>query len=437
MKDKLKSILFEEIDRIVEDINPSKLKNKKFLQEIFSFNYNNFLKDLGSQEIDTDVELGTELWDWFINTVSESIKENPDEWKKMLHEQKMKIISRKYFTRDLGIEQDKLESYLKKNIRKYFTSLQNYSDLEGFRNKVSNLPSDLLTCFVRFLFLLSKDLKEEIKITPEELKKEIQELLKLRFEMIEKLDFVSKKYVSNIDLRKIKKLYDYGLFFEDTILNRAVNEYFQKMLVHADAVNRLKDTYTNTFVADLKAQIESSPSFINYVSRIKNNEDISFFTDKGKQVGNRFSSQIQMIKEKQFDESLIDKSSRIMEPVDINNIIPSPLEMDVDEEGNSDEEKNDSLDSGSSSSSSSGGGFSGGGSSFGGGDDLGGDSESLEGDDTLEGDNDLSNTEGETPLPNDEQGFPVDFGSQESNPEAMDNAENNTSEKSKEVEDKS
>ena len=162
---RFKKVLFEEIDNFVKQIEFSEPENnKKVLNEIFAFDYNTFMKDMGSQEIDKDTEIGTEMWDWLIQTINESVKQDPEAWLKIFKSQKLKTLCYKYFTKNEPIGKEKLETYLKKNIRTYFTALQNYSDLEGFRNKIENLPSVLLSNLIRFLLLFSEELKKEVKI---------------------------------------------------------------------------------------------------------------------------------------------------------------------------------------------------------------------------------------------------------------------------------
>ena len=446
--DKFKKVLFEEIDNFVNQIEFSGVENnKKILNELFAFNYNTFMKDMGSQEIEKDTEIGSEMWDWLIQTINESVKQAPDAWLKIFKEQKLKTLCYKYFTKNEPIGKEKLETYLKKNIRMYFTALQNYSDLDGFRNKVENLPSILLSNLIRFLLLFSEELKKEVKVSKDEFKKEIELLLKERFKFIEKLDMISKKYQSNIDLTMLKKLVDNGLFYEDTVLNRAVGEYVFKLLDHKDAVKNIREYYTNTFVADLKDQIQDSESFMRYTERVKNNEDINFFTEKGKQVGNRLSLQIEIIKDKKFDESIIKKDSRVNEPIDTIKSVPSPLEY-PEEGGEENQDNSDGFGGGASGTTGSGGGSpdggsGGGGGSFGGGGgvDFGTDTSDINPEFDEDG-NEISGTggedggtgePGETELPTDEDGLPVDFGSEETNPEAAQKADTETQEKSNEI----
>src|SRR6185369_12356074 len=187
----LKKLIFEAIDEFVEETNIRTKDGRKILKELFTFDTVNFMRDLGTQEIDAGTEIDTELWDWFLQTINESIQHNPEIWIKLFKQQKLKILCWKYFTKDDLLNLKELKSYLRKEIRKYFTALQNYTDLEGFRNKFSNLPSELLSNLIRYLLNASNQFKEEIKISKKGFKVRVKELEKERDKMIEKLDLIS------------------------------------------------------------------------------------------------------------------------------------------------------------------------------------------------------------------------------------------------------
>lgn len=426
------TLLQEEIDLFINDKihlkNLSKSKGKKSLNELFSMNITNFMKDIGSQEIDDNTEIDTELWEWFLQTVDNSMHEQPDQWSKLLKEQKLKILCCKFFTKKELVEKDKLEGTVKKQIRKFFTALQNYTDLDGFIEKISNLPSDLLSNLIRYFFTYSDVLSNSVKVSKEEFRARIRTLYKERKDIVEKIDLISKGYQTVLDISKLKELYDNGLFFEDNILNRGVNEYVSKLVNHKQASKKIKDTFSNTFVMDLQEQSQTSSSYIHHVESIKKEEGQEFFSANGFQIGNRFTNEIEAAKNR-TDDQVIDKDSVFKEPTNYISNIVSPWEKDSEyEPGNMD---NDMASGGAGGSSGGGdlGGFSGGGSAMSGDNfssdidltaDQGGELPTEGGEDNGE--------DGDTPLPTDETGLPVDFGSEETNPEA---AENNNDEKKK------
>jgi len=420
-------LLQEEIDKFVDEkIHLTKnKKQKKSLNELFTMNINNFMKDIGSQEIDDNTEIDTELWDWFLQTVDNSMHEQPDKWAELLKEQKLKILCNKFFTKKELVEKDKLEETVKKQIRKFFTALQNYTDLDGFIEKISNLPSELLSNLIRYFFSYSDALSTSVKVSKKELSARIKELYKERKDMIEKIDLVSKGYQTVLDISKLKELYNNGLFFEDNILNRGVNEYVSKLLNHKAASKKIKDNFSNTFVMDMQQQSQTSSAYIHHIESIKKEEGQEFFSANGYQVGNRFTNEIEAAKDKN-DNQIIDKDSVFKEPKNYISNIVSPWEKDSEyEPGNMD---NDSADGGGSSSGAGG---------FGGGSAMSGDSfsspidltanqgEELPDDTSIED----NGEDGDTPLPTDEDGFPVDFGSEETNPEAANQNEEPKKEK--------
>lgn len=400
-------ILQEELDLFLDQLDLKPKQSRKSLNELFTMNVTKFMKNIGSQEIDEDSEIDTELWEWFLNTINESIQELPEDWLELFKQQKMKILCFKYFTRKDLLDVDDLERDLRTNIRKYFTALQNYTDLDGFKEKISNLPSELLSNLIRYLFKVSPELNEKVKISKSTFKNRIKELQEERLKMVEAISFISKSYKNILDLTKLKILYDNGLFFEDNFLNRGINEYIVKLTGNKLTSKKIKETFSNTFLVDIQSQSESSASYVSHIESIKEEQTMPFFTDKGYQIGNRFDNEIEVVKNKDTENKLIDKDSVFKEPKgSINDVVPP-----WDSENNEPLESTDGSGGGERSS----GGFGGGAASGGSGATFGNtfDSDIPLGDDA----------DPDTELPTDDQGFPVDFGSEETNPEAAEGNE--------------
>ena len=325
---------------------------------------------------------------------------------------------------------DDVEKDLKLNIKKYFSALQNYSDLDNFRDKFFNLPSEMTKNFSRYILNYSKKLNTEIPIDKKELQDRIKGLAADRKKIIEKIALVSKKYQSVLDLTKIKELYENGLFFEDNYLNRGVNEYISK-LCNSNAGTRVKDMFNATFLQDIQSQAENCASYLAHIRSIKTEEGQEFFTAKGFQVGVRFDNAIDVSKKNETQEGLvIDKDSRFKEPK--SKIKPATLPW---EQGGAevagDGDASGGLEGGGAGGGSMGGGMSGGG-DFGAGfsgpsgvDDIppgeaggtgaGGPSDtSEEGGEESEGGTD-GGAEGD--MDTDADGFPEDFGTAEDNSE--------------------
>lgn len=421
-----KQVLFETIDQYVEDLDVKKVTSRQ-LNELFTLNPDVFIKKMSGQDIDSDGEIDTELWDWFLDTINESIVETPDAWRELLHDQKLKILCYKYFTKRELLKNEKIEPNLKKDIKKYFSSLQNYSDLKSFQEKVKHLPSDILTNLIRFLFLKLPELKDKIKVTKEEFKERIVELKSERMKMADKLSMISKKYQTVLDISKLKELYNNGVFFEDSLINRAINEYIVKLLNYEESLKAAKELYPSALLNDLKYQAENSIAYTKHIEEVTKEETEQFFTDKGYQIGNRFQSAIQDVKKKEYEDQVINKDSIFKEPV--GSIVKEPW---TNNDLGADDTETDTAGGDSSFSGGGGGGFSGGGGggiSMAGADGLdepspenavGADAPDTSGEaipiEDLE--NDTSAPDSETELPKDEEGFPVDFGSQETNPDA-------------------
>ena len=423
--DILKRIIEEEVEIQVEKLNLSSPKIiGDVITELFTFSTDTFLKNIGSQEalLDEKDALPQENWDWLIEMLNESFEEEKKEWIKQLQEQKIKILCYKYFTKQDFIKLDEVERNIKISIKKYFTALQNFADLSDFREKFFNLPFEILSNFCRYILQKSPKLNSKIKVDKKELKEKIKTLQDDRKNIIDKISLISKKYQNILDLRKVKELYDNGLFFEDNFLNRGVNEYISKLLNHKEASQKVKDTYGSSFTLDLQSQAENSPAYIKHISSIKKDEGQEYFTFKGFQVGTRFDNEIEIANSKKGEKDgyVIDKDSRLREPSSKIKDTTFPWEK-TSETDLEDETGEGNIDAS--------GGESGGGSSGGGGLANGGginyeppvlgpqQDENGEEIDTGEEGSNEGGEEGEGEMPTDENGLPVDFGTPESNPE--------------------
>lgn len=415
----------EEVERVVENMNLSSPKQLgKVLKELFTFSTDTFLKNIGSQEaiLDEKDVLPAENWDWLMDTLNQSFQEDQKEWLKQLKEQKLKILCYKYFTKQDFVKLDEVERSLKLRIKKYFTALQNFSDLDDFREKFFNLPFEILSNFCRFILNKSKKLNVVLKIDKKELKEKIKELRDDRKNTIDKISLVSKKYQSTLDLKLVKELYDNGLFFEDNFLNRGVNEYISKLMNHKEARQKVRDTYNTAFANDLQEQAENNPAYQNHIESIKKEEGQEFFTFKGMQVGSRFDNQIEIANSRQGEKDgfVIDKESRFKEPNSKikDTTLPWEKTSSMDEEG--DDAGDETSGNEDAMSGGSAGGLAGGGGINYEPPELG--SAETEGGEDIDLDADGETGEDDE-MPTDENGLPVDFGTPESNPEGADKAE--------------
>ena len=420
----LDRILNEEIENEMKRLKLDKPeKVVKVLKELFSFSTDSFLKNIGSQEalLDEDEEVSQENWDWLMQTINESFKDNPKEWGMELKKQKLKILCYKYFTQKEMLKLEALEKDLKVNIKKYFTALQNFSDLANFREKFFNLPFDILNNFVRIILNKTESVNKITSVSKKELKKEIQQAVDDREKMVNKISLLSKKYQDTLDMTLLKKLYDYGVFFEDNFVNRGVNEYMVKMLNHKGAAEQLRDKFNTAVVNDLKFHAENSVAYLNHIDSIRNEEAEEYFTQNGFQLGTRFDNEIEIAANKtKQDNYIIDKESRLKEPSEKVETVPLPGEtapgMDGMDGGDEGQEGGGVLGPDGSPMPQDGAGVGlpgGGGLMAGGMPDIGGGEGGEE--------------DGEGEMPTDEDGFPVDFGTPETNPEgAAENADEAT-----------
>lgn len=392
----IKRIIYEEIKSQSENFNLKETDVSKVLKELFTFSTSKLLKDLGNQDeiLDEKDSLPNELWLLIIDNINNSYAEFPDEWEKELLERKKQIFSYKYFSKQELEDLDKVESKIKVEIKKYFSSLQNFISLEDFKDRFFNLPNNLLINFTRYLLNKSNLLNKKLKVNKEDIKERIKSLKEDRMKFIKKISFISNGNISSVDLTELKKLVDNGLFFEDNLLNRGVNEYIYKLINHKVASEKIVDSFNSTFLNDLRDQVEKSKSYLSHIKSIKNQESAEFFEVTGVQLGRRFDNEIEIVNKKEYDDSIIEDDSIFKEPHGRINV--TGINWDDDMSTSADGESSDM------SSGSSGGGFSGG--SGGGGSSFSG---PTGGDEVVD-----IEADGE-PLPTGEDGFPKDFGTEE------------------------
>lgn len=421
----IKKIIDKEIKEESKKLNLEPNEVRKVLNELFTFNQSKLLKSLGNQSeiLDEKDALPKELWENLIENINESYNENPNSWEKELKEIKFQIVCFKYFTKKELTDLDEIEKKIKVEIKKYFSSLENYTDNENFKDRFFNLPFEILVNFVRYILNKSNDLNKKISISKKEVIEKIKELKRERKKVIDKISFISNKNVTTLNIKDIKKLMDYGVFYEDNFLNRGVNEYLYKLINHPEAEKNIIESFNSTFINDLRLNIESSNSYLSHISSIKNEETPEFFSETGVQIGRRFDNEIDALKDKD-PNVIIDKDSIFKEPKGRLNPTFNWDENENNSEVAGEKENDDSL--------ASSGGFSGGGSSGGGGSFTG----PTGGEETV----DLDVPEGEenNQMPTGDDGLPTDFGTPESN-ETSDESEletnsNDNNEKNKETE---
>lgn len=428
MNNTYNKLLTEEINKNVDRL---KVKDPKaiveVLKELFSMNTDKLIGNISNVEVGSKNTIAQESWDWFLDTLAKSVAEDQDNWLAAIKEVKLKLLTFKYFSRKEMIGVDAIEQYIRREIKPYWAALQSHVDLPDFRNKVFQLPVEMQFALVRFMFAISDELKERVKVTNADLKDNINKILQMRMKIAERIGQVSNGYQSVLSMKDVKELFDNGVIFEDNFINRGICEYIMKLLNHEQANARLKETFSSAMLKDLRKQIETASSYMEHIVSIKNETGREFFSTKGEQIGKRFDNEIEIVKNKDFEGYVVDKHSRLKEPKEKVAKVDLPWEAG----GGSPEGGFEGPDGaaggpgGASSPSDGGGSFGGGGFSGGGGfgGDFGGDfaepgSEGeipgLEGEGE-DGENPIGAEGDGTPMPSDETGLPTDFGTVEDN----------------------
>ncbi|MEO6305582.1 MAG: hypothetical protein ABIP51_20630 [Bacteroidia bacterium] len=406
----IKKIIEEEVEKQSKKFSVDSDDLKFFMTELFSFNSSKLLTSLGNQDeiLDSKDLLPEEFWQSLIDIINESYSDLSEEWETSFKEIKLQILCNKYFTKKELVSLNELEKSLRLDIKKYFSSLQNYTDTENFKERFFNLPNHILINFTRYILNKSAALNKKISLKKQDVKEEILKLKTERKKFIDKISFLSNKNVSSLDLTEAKKLIDNGLFYEDNLLNRGVCEYLYKLVNHSTASEKIIETFNSTFLNDLKQSLEESNSYLSHISSIKNEETAEYFSTTGIQIGRRFDNEIDAIKNPDKD-SIIDEDSIFKEP---KGRIKSTFNWDGNEpsDGESETGADADGDMGGGSDLGGGGGFSGGGGT----DSFSG---PTGGEETVDLDMPDGTTapEGEEGMPPGKDGLPVDFGTPESN----------------------
>lgn len=404
-----KKYIDDEIRHQSKKLGLNEVQLKKFIKEFFAIDYSQILKPFNSDDefvYDDEAALPSELWEGLIEDLNVSYSENKKEWDEKFYEIKLQIICNKIFTKKDLIELQKVEEDLKINIKRYYSSFQNAVSPKNFMERFFNLPNDLLVNFVRFILNESVKLNSLIKISSEDVKKRVEELKKERFKIAKKIQFISNKNITVFEIKKVKDLYNNGIFHEDNFINRGVNEYLYKLLHHPIASEEISTRFNETFISDFINNIETSNAYLSHIQSVNEGETNEFFTPNGLQIGRKFDIEIEAVERKEFDNYVIDKDSIFKEP---NDKIKTNF-MWAEEPS----AKGDSSSGGKTPIPVRGGdgGFSMGGS---GGFSMGGGGGSFDfdaGSETVDVDED--GFEG-TPMPTGDDGLPTDFGTIETN----------------------
>ena len=358
------------------------------LEELFNISSTSLLKAMNNKEINLleDEGLPDEFWAELLGLINSSYTEFESEWEKDLRQLKLKILCNKYFTKRELLSLDSLETDIRKEVKKYYSSLESYVSLKNFKERFFSLPYDLLTSFCRYIFYFSEELNKKIGIDKKELQTKIKELKEERKSVIQKIAFISNNNPSILDLTNIKELLEFGVFYEDNFLNRGLNEYLHKILSHNVSRENIKETFGNTFYRDMLELVEKNNAFISHLKSIKNDTGQDFFDKSGGQLGRRFDLEIEVVEKKEYSNYIVQKDTVFKEPnekinFEFSNDIPAAKEV---------ESTKDSVDLPSGSS---------------------GDGVDISSDEidpsTIEDDG--------TEMPETEEGIPTDFGTVEDN----------------------
>ncbi len=404
----MKKYINEEVNKYVNKLNvesPEKVLN--VINELFNMSIDRFMSNIGSVEADGKNYVASENWDIFIDNLTQSIAEQKDIWNIGIRNIKLKILTYKYFTRKEMVKKEALEGYLRTEIKTYFTALQNFVDTQDFVMKFFQLPSNILYALVRYLFFMSPELNKSIKVTNDNLRDNINRVIGKRMEVAEKIAKISNGYADLFDVQEIKDLYDNGVLFEDNFVNRAINEFVCKLTQHKKAKNSMIEMYSGSMVTDINRMAEETAAYVAHVAAVRSEEGYEYFSANGEQIGTRFDNELQLIKDGKYDGYVVDKHSRLKEPNERINTGVMPWETNMGgEEG---------LDgSAGGPGASSGGGGAAGGTSFSGNfgnADFGGDFAPPGEEGIVPG----SEEPDGTPMPDDEDGMPMDFGTEEDN----------------------
>jgi len=325
-------IINEEINKYMEDFDLKESKKvSKVLKELFFLSTDKLMNNIGSVETDDSNAIATENWELFVDSLTQAVQEQQDLWSIGIKNIKSKILTFKYFTKKDLIDLKSLESYLRMEIKPFFTAMQNYVDSNDFTNKFFNLPTELLYNLVRYMFMLSPDLKSSVKITNDDLKDNINRLIELRMKVADKISKISNGYVDIMDIQEIKSLFDNGVVFEDNFINRGICEFVIKLCNHNVAKDKMNDFLSGAIILDMKRMAENSAAYIAHIASIREETGSEYFSVNGEQIGKRFDNEIDIVKNSNYEGYIVDKKSRLKEPNE--RITPTVAPWDSNQPG--------------------------------------------------------------------------------------------------------
>jgi hypothetical protein len=279
---------------------------------------NSFIK------FNNDDQIIEENWNWFYNTL-EQIKEEK-EFIAFCRAINTKLYVFKHFTKIKFGEVEHIANELKFQLKKHFNLLRTTTKTK-FVSNLYLLPfefSCLLVRFFMFKILESDDERQKFKASKALAEYYLKDVFVRKNKFIKQINDISLGLHSNISFAEIKELLELRVFYNYNVLNAGALEFILRFINKEE--ESIKKKYGEHTPLILREFIFTLPAYVFHIKKIKEGQDIPFFSDEGTQNEK---------KRKTFDDY-------VKQVLDKENYIP--IEREVEEGENEEDAEENSTD---------------------------------------------------------------------------------------------
>lgn len=276
MDKKLNKIIDEEVDLLL---------NKLSIKEVFSLLKENNLIDSLEKSYDshfnTANEIAPENWKYFTDALKVMVKDTT--FQEKCKEINCKLYSVKFFTNLKFAIAENAESSLKFDLKQYFPQIVTNNGKE-FMDSFFALPFEFTSLVVRYLAnVLCKDKKNNLTPQLKEAQEYFNEMQKKKNLFITEVNKISQGQSTVFSIYDAQELLDVKAFFEYNPINAGVLEYIMRILTNKKTKQKLEDEFGKFKIQLMRDQILEHASYIQFLQEIKEDKELSFFTDSGSQ----------------------------------------------------------------------------------------------------------------------------------------------------------
>jgi hypothetical protein len=329
---KVKKIISEEVDKIVNKIPAGELVNvlKENIKIIDS------LEKTFNSSFNKENQITPENWQYFIDSLT-TLAADP-EFQKRSKEVNCKLYAVKHYTQVKLSIAENAEDTLKFELKKYFQQLLT-NNTEEFKKTFFSLPFEFVSLVVRYMSnVLLKDQKKSLTPKLETATMYLRSLDALRNEFISDINNISQGKSNVVSIINMQTLLDVKTFYEYNAINVGILEYIMRMLINPKSKQKLEDEFGKNKVELLRQQTLLHPSYVQFLQEIKDGITQTFFLKSGLQNPDRDGTFDDFVMEylhpdqvipqvETPEEENIEPSNPVAPPVATGAIQPKPSDL--------------------------------------------------------------------------------------------------------------